>query len=267
MAGGHRSRSPTVRFAEEAAARSEARYRKLVEHLPAVVYVDSPDIEPLSLYVSPSSSEILGYAPIDYLNDPSLWMRTIHPDDVGTGSARAWAATVRDGSAVRRGVPIRPTRRGGRCGCATLPADRGRGRRRRLLAGRDPRHHGTEGDRGRAQDVRVAVSGTRRERARHGLRVHGRAGVAHAVREPAPRPGLRHRPRTGRRRPAAMGGDRSTRATPIGPSNAWEEAVRTGASFDEEYRHIRSDGAVAWIHDVCRRVRRAGTASRGSGRA
>ena len=54
-----------VRFAEEAVARSEARYRNLVEHLPAVVYVDSPDIEPLSLYVSPSSSEILGHAPIE----------------------------------------------------------------------------------------------------------------------------------------------------------------------------------------------------------
>ena len=87
-----------VRLAEEAAARSEARYRNLVEHLPAVVYVDSPDVEPLSLYVSPSSTEILGYAPIEYLNDPSLWMRTIHPDDVGM-VAVSWTAAVLDGSA------------------------------------------------------------------------------------------------------------------------------------------------------------------------
>ena len=81
------------RFAEEAAARSEARYRRLVEHLPVVVYVDSPEVEPRSLYVSPNASEILGYSPADYLNDAGLWKRTIHPEDIDR-VLESWARVV-----------------------------------------------------------------------------------------------------------------------------------------------------------------------------
>jgi len=81
------------RFAEGAAARSEARHRNLIEHLPVVVYVDSAETEPRSLYVSPSSSEILGYASADYLNDAELWKRSIHPDDVER-VGESWAKVV-----------------------------------------------------------------------------------------------------------------------------------------------------------------------------
>ncbi len=66
--------------AEEALTRSEARYRALVERLPAVVYVDSDELKPRSLYVSPNSEEVLGYAPARYLQDDGLWLRAIHPD-------------------------------------------------------------------------------------------------------------------------------------------------------------------------------------------
>ena len=48
------------RFAEVVAERSEARYRALVERLPVVVYVDSDEPEPRSLYVSPNSREHVG---------------------------------------------------------------------------------------------------------------------------------------------------------------------------------------------------------------
>lgn len=79
--------------AEDALTRSEARYRALVERLPAVVYVDSDDIRPRSLYVSPNSEDVLGYAPSTYLGDSELWTRSIHPDD-RTAVAHAWSAVI-----------------------------------------------------------------------------------------------------------------------------------------------------------------------------
>ncbi len=85
------------RLAEEAATSSEARYRDLLERLPAVVYVDSPEPEPRSLYLSPNSTEILGHSPGDYRRDPSLWKRVIHPDDLERVAA-SWRAAVQQGS-------------------------------------------------------------------------------------------------------------------------------------------------------------------------
>ena len=79
--------------AEEALTRSETRYRALVERLPAVVYVDSDEVDPRSLYVSPNSEEVLGYAPSRYLEDPGLWYATIHPDDL-TMVKQAWAGVI-----------------------------------------------------------------------------------------------------------------------------------------------------------------------------
>ncbi len=60
--------------------RAEARYRTLVEQLPAVTYMQ--DIEGAALaYVSPQIEGVLGYSPEEYLADPSLRSRTIHPED------------------------------------------------------------------------------------------------------------------------------------------------------------------------------------------
>jgi adenylate cyclase len=81
------------RFAEEQAQRSEARYRALVEHLPVIVYVDSDEEAPRSLYVSPNSREILGYDPGDFLADPDLWFDSMHSDDLPHVRA-AWAEAI-----------------------------------------------------------------------------------------------------------------------------------------------------------------------------
>ena len=60
---------------------AEHLYRALVEQIPAVVYLDSNDHKPLSLYVSPQVVDIIGYTPDEWLNDATLWERTIHPFD------------------------------------------------------------------------------------------------------------------------------------------------------------------------------------------
>lgn len=75
---------------------SEARYRALVERVPAVVYVDSNDPEPNTIYVSPEILKLLGYAPHEWTQDVSLWPRSIHPIDRGRVT-EAWGASVRSG--------------------------------------------------------------------------------------------------------------------------------------------------------------------------
>lgn len=61
---------------------AEALYRTLVEHIPAVVYLDPVDEDEQSLYVSPYVQELLGVTPEQWLADRYCWGRHIHPDDL-----------------------------------------------------------------------------------------------------------------------------------------------------------------------------------------
>jgi PAS domain S-box-containing protein len=61
--------------------RAEERYRTLVEELPLVTYVDEPDERAASIYISPQIEALLGYAPEEWLADPELFQKTLHPDD------------------------------------------------------------------------------------------------------------------------------------------------------------------------------------------
>jgi two-component system, cell cycle sensor histidine kinase and response regulator CckA len=67
--------------AERLQAETEARYRSLVENLPAVTYVDIVDEKSTTIYVSPQVEEILGYATQEWLADDELWVRNLYPDD------------------------------------------------------------------------------------------------------------------------------------------------------------------------------------------
>ena len=67
--------------AEEALAESEAKYRTLVEDIPAVTYLAALDDASTTLYVSPQIEAILGVTPADYRQDPDLWRKRLHPDD------------------------------------------------------------------------------------------------------------------------------------------------------------------------------------------
>lgn len=60
---------------------SESQFQSLVEHIPAVLYIDPPDQKAFSLYVSPQITEILGVTPEEYLADPTYWRDHLHPDD------------------------------------------------------------------------------------------------------------------------------------------------------------------------------------------
>ena len=60
---------------------ADAKYRSLTEHLPLVTYVQAPGRERETTYVSPQIDRLLGYAADEWLRDPGLFLRLVHPDD------------------------------------------------------------------------------------------------------------------------------------------------------------------------------------------
>lgn len=53
----------------------------LVERVPAVVCVDASDETSSAVYMNPQSQGMLGYSPEEWLADPELWVKILHPDD------------------------------------------------------------------------------------------------------------------------------------------------------------------------------------------
>jgi PAS domain S-box-containing protein len=67
----------------------EARYRALVEQIPAVVFMAYLDRGIGEAYVSPQIEAALGFSQEEWLEDPVRWYSHIHPDDKGRWSAEA----------------------------------------------------------------------------------------------------------------------------------------------------------------------------------
>ena len=66
---------------EERLRTAEARYRGLVEQLPAVVYANAVDEYSTATYISPQYERLLGFTPEERTADPQLWLRQLHPED------------------------------------------------------------------------------------------------------------------------------------------------------------------------------------------
>jgi diguanylate cyclase (GGDEF)-like protein/PAS domain S-box-containing protein len=60
---------------------ARTKYGALVEQIPAIVYVDVADEQMTTNYVSPQILPLLGYTAEEYMDDPGLWARMLHPDD------------------------------------------------------------------------------------------------------------------------------------------------------------------------------------------
>src|SRR5208337_4727946 len=67
----------------------EARYRALVEQIPAVVFMAYLDKGIGEAYVSPQIEAVLGFTQEEWLQDPVRWYRQVHPDDKQRWSVEA----------------------------------------------------------------------------------------------------------------------------------------------------------------------------------
>jgi PAS domain S-box-containing protein len=67
--------------AERALQAAETRYRTLVEQIPAVTHISALDETASTIYISPQVEQLTGYAPEEWIADPELWVRLLHPDD------------------------------------------------------------------------------------------------------------------------------------------------------------------------------------------
>ena len=64
--------------------RAEARYRALVEQMPAATYVEALDAterETNLVYVSPQIEDLFGYSADEWVSDPDIFVRLLHPED------------------------------------------------------------------------------------------------------------------------------------------------------------------------------------------
>ncbi|MEA2581124.1 MAG: hypothetical protein QOE83_2016 [Actinomycetota bacterium] len=70
---------------EEERTNAEMRFRRVVDRIPAIVYLESvgTDAEAVgqTIYVSPQVAPILGFTPEEWQQDPVTWARQFHPDD------------------------------------------------------------------------------------------------------------------------------------------------------------------------------------------
>ena len=101
-----RGRSPAIARADRApAGRGGSRYKMLVEHVPAAVYIDMADVGVTDggrlAYMSPQIRGILGFRPEEFVTDPELWpagcIRTTEP--------RRWRRTSSIGGPASRSGP------------------------------------------------------------------------------------------------------------------------------------------------------------------
>jgi PAS domain S-box-containing protein len=83
---------------EERLQEAENRYRTIVERVPAVAYVwDSADAPgtTTAAYISPQIQDLLGYSVDEWRDDPDKWNERAHPDDA-PAVLEAWDRSVRE---------------------------------------------------------------------------------------------------------------------------------------------------------------------------
>ncbi len=67
--------------ADDALKESQQSYQELVEQIPGVIYRDALDENASTLFIGPQIKDITGYASDEWVADPGLWIKILHPDD------------------------------------------------------------------------------------------------------------------------------------------------------------------------------------------
>jgi len=81
MAASLREREKALAEAHAKLVDNEARLSFLLQESPAVIYTTSVVPNYIATYVSANVAEVLGYPPQSFIDNPSLWLDSIHPDD------------------------------------------------------------------------------------------------------------------------------------------------------------------------------------------
>ncbi len=82
---------------------ADARWRTLVEQIPAITYLADFDVCGTLQWVSPQIEALLGYAAEDFIAQPGLWYELVHPDDrarVIAEEARVYETSRRSSSST-----------------------------------------------------------------------------------------------------------------------------------------------------------------------
>ena len=78
-------------------AEAEREYKRLIEQLPLVTYVNTLTPDCTTTYVSPQIEELFGHSPEEWLVESRLWESVIHPDDLARVLGQEAAARARGG--------------------------------------------------------------------------------------------------------------------------------------------------------------------------
>jgi diguanylate cyclase (GGDEF)-like protein/PAS domain S-box-containing protein len=72
---------PSRRTHGDALHRAEQRLQTVVQGSHGIIYIAEPEIDGRWIYVSPQIERILGFTRDEWMADPELWAKQIHPDD------------------------------------------------------------------------------------------------------------------------------------------------------------------------------------------
>jgi PAS domain S-box-containing protein len=232
------------RLATDVVGEERTRYQALVEQLPAIVYVDADD--PHERYVSPNVTEMLGYPVSTFQGPGTPWIRLLHPDDkewVVDAWSTAWAAQVpyeleyryvaADGSSVWVRDSVRPVERGdGSVLWQGVLLDITREKEAELA--REASEHRFQE---LVEQVPAIVYEMGLDDDRRSLYVspHAEVLLGYTREEWLDQPDIW----TELLHPM----DREVELA------AHDEANRTGAPWDREYRLVAADGSVVWVRD------------------
>ena len=67
---------------EKSLRETETLYRTLVEQTSVVTYRDSPSEDGATIYISPQIESLLGYSLREWQENPTIWKKLTHPDDL-----------------------------------------------------------------------------------------------------------------------------------------------------------------------------------------
>jgi PAS domain S-box-containing protein len=231
----------------------ELLYRGLVEEIPAVVYVDSNEVLPRTLYVSPQVTDMIGFTPQEWMNVPSLWPKSIHPFDRDRVMAD-WRRSVETRTAFR--CEYRIIRRNG---SVMWVSDEGR-----LLLDGMGRPRCWQGVILDITDKRKALEVARNSEARYQALVEGIPAVVYEMGPDDERRTLYVSPHV----EEVLG---YTRGEWLDQPDIWMELLHpddrevqlaahdlhneTGEPWTREYRLIANDGRVVWVSDLATLMR------------